>query len=350
MTEGLPAQLIEKAIAGNRRAIARLITHAERTQNGTEAVVRALHHRTGNAQIVGITGAPGCGKSTLVNGVAKAFRQRVFPNGNHPQVAIVAVDPSSPFTGGALLGDRIRMRDLSGDAGIFIRSMASRGSLGGLAEATAAVVKIFDAVGFDLILIETVGAGQAEVEIAQTAPTTIVIEAPGMGDDVQSIKAGILEIADILVVNKADNPNAKQTIKGLRLMLSLNPTGTRIQPTEAYKWQLPLLETVATNGKGIDTLVDKILAHRKFLEESGELMVREEARCRQEIERYLFLQLMKEVDAKMPATNQQQLITQVVSRKLDPYSAADPTVSANTYANILLIITCYTTSRTIYDY
>jgi LAO/AO transport system kinase len=200
------------------RALARLITAVENDDTAASAAISALYDCTGRAHIIGITGPPGAGKSSLVNQLAREIHGRGF------SVAIVAVDPSSPFTGGAILGDRVRMNDLAG-SGIFIRSMASRGRVGGLARTTANVVKLLDAYGFEVILVETVGAGQAEIEIANTAHTTLVIEAPGMGDDVQSIKAGILEIADILVVNKADRPGAHQTVKSLELMLHMGPMG-----------------------------------------------------------------------------------------------------------------------------
>lgn len=248
--------LIEQARQGRHRAIARLITNVENDREWAQAAVTALYAATGRAHIVGVTGSPGSGKSTLVNELAKAFRRQ------DQQVSAIAVDPSSPFTGGALLGDRVRMHDLSGDRGVFIRSMASRGSLGGLARATSAVLKILDAAGFDTILVETVGAGQAEVDIASTAHTTLVIEAPGMGDDIQSIKAGILEIADILVVNKADRPGAARTVKSLQAMLHLGTLGgTRhhgpivsqqpaVDARTGGAWQTAVYETIATDGKG----------------------------------------------------------------------------------------------------
>ena len=209
--------LVDGALQGDRRALSRLISRVE--DGGAEAwsALASLYPRTGQAQVVGVTGAPGTGKSTLVSEIAKYTRQ------HHPAitVGIVAVDPTSPFSGGAVLGDRIRMRNLAGDAGVFIRSMATRGSLGGLARATTDVVKVLDAVGFQLILIETVGAGQSEVDIARTADTVIVVEAPGLGDEVQAIKAGILEIADILVVNKADRDGVQSTVNALHTMLDL---------------------------------------------------------------------------------------------------------------------------------
>src|SRR5512136_939802 len=195
-------ELVEQALAGNRRALARLISQVENDGSLAAQTLAAIFARTGRARVVGVTGAPGTGKSTLVSELAKAYR------GTGQTVGIVAVDPTSPFSGGAVLGDRIRMRDLSGDPGVFIRSMATRGSLGGLARATASAIKVLDAAGFDLIMVETVGAGQSEVEIAQTAHTVVVVEATGMGDDVQAIKAGLLEIADVFAVNKADRPGA----------------------------------------------------------------------------------------------------------------------------------------------
>ena len=212
--------LAEAILAGERLALARTLSQVENGTPEGRAALDALFPHTGRAHLVGVTGAPGTGKSSLVNQLARSYRQP--PAGQTPRrVAVVAVDPTSPFTGGAILGDRIRMRDLAGDPGIFIRSMAARGSLGGLASATAALVQVFDAAGFDLILIETVGVGQAEVDIARLAHTTLVVEAPGMGDDIQAIKAGILEIADLLVINKADHPGVENTERALRGMLEL---------------------------------------------------------------------------------------------------------------------------------
>ena len=214
--------LAENVIQGERLALTRALTQIENNTSDGKQLLEEIFPHTGKAYLIGITGAPGTGKSTLVNQLALKLRQS--PNGEPPSVAIIAVDPTSPFSGGALLGDRVRMQDLAGDPGIFVRSMASRGSLGGLASTTAGLVQVFDAAGFEMILIETVGAGQSEVEIASHAHTTIVVEAPGLGDEIQTIKAGILEIADILVVNKADKPGAENSLRALRTMISLaNP-------------------------------------------------------------------------------------------------------------------------------
>jgi LAO/AO transport system kinase len=206
-------KLVTEALNGNRYALARLISQVEDDGVDARAALTALYPHTGTAHLVGVTGPPGSGKSTLVNEFAKELRAQGIT------VGIIAVDPTSPFTGGALLGDRVRMRDLAGDPGVFIRSMATRGSLGGLAQATSDVIKVLDAAGFDMILVETVGAGQAEVDIASTTHTTVVLEAPGMGDEVQALKAGLMEIADILVVNKADHAGADRTARALEMVI-----------------------------------------------------------------------------------------------------------------------------------
>src|SRR5512136_281005 len=220
--------LAQAVLEGSRLALARTLTAVENSSPEGRAAISTLFPHTGRAHLVGITGASGTGKSSLVNQLARYYRQPSV--GERPrQVAIVAVDPTSPFTGGAILGDRIRMRDLAGDPGVFIRSMATRGSLGGIASATSAVVQVLDAAGYDLVLIETVGAGQSEVDIVRLAHTTVVVEAPGLGDDIQAIKAGIMEIADILVVNKADLPGVENTERALRSSLSLShPPAQRI--------------------------------------------------------------------------------------------------------------------------
>lgn len=319
---------INKARQGHPRAVARLITQLENSDSAAQQIITALYTHTGQAHIVGVTGAPGSGKSTLVNELAKVYRR------HEKRVGIIAVDPSSPFTGGALLGDRVRMRDLSGDKGIFIRSMASRGSLGGLSRATAAAAKVLDAAGFDLVLIETVGAGQAEVDIAGAAHTTLVIEAPGMGDDIQSIKAGILEIADILVVNKADRPGAARTVRSLKTMLQLGPTGgtrhhgriiTAPDPhvVDQSAWQIPVLETISTDGSGIESLFEQIQAHRAHLQATDGWLTREKERSRREVLALLQYRFMARLETAVPASTRDELITAVAQRELDPYTAVD---------------------------
>jgi LAO/AO transport system kinase len=286
---------------GDRLALSRALTAVENGDPAGEDILSALFPHTGHSHLVGVTGAPGTGKSTLVNQLARAFRGVPTP-GITPKVAIIAVDPTSPFTGGALLGDRIRMQDLAGDKGIFIRSMASRGELGGLAHSTAAFATLLDGAGFDLIFIETVGAGQAEVDIARLAHTVLVIEAPGLGDEIQAIKAGILEIADVLVVNKADRPEAQNTARALQAMLemaqgggSLPPAGKHLLRTgrsadpaetrdEPEGWQPPVRLVTATEGKGIEQLMTDVLAHRSYLEESGLWQAKEVYRLQQDLD------------------------------------------------------------------
>lgn len=335
LSEKITTDWIDGARQGNPRSIARLITRVESDAAAAQTIIRAIYAHTGQAHIVGITGSPGSGKSSLVNELAKSFRR------GGRRVGIVAVDPTSPFTGGAILGDRVRMRDLSGDDGIFVRSMASRGSLGGLARATQAVVKILDAAGYEVILVETVGAGQAEVDIARAAHTTVVLEAPGMGDDVQSIKAGILEIADILVVNKADQPGANRTVKSLEMMLHLalpapsdghhhdaghhrgDPRLAEPAGRAMSSWNVPVLRTTATTGAGVDELAGMVDRHRLYLQESGGWAVREHARSLAEIERLLRDRFIDEMVARVPLAEREALVRAVAERRLDPYTAAD---------------------------
>ena len=324
-------ELLEKVRQGNIRAIARLITAVENDEAAAQSTTAALYAHTGNAHIIGVTGPPGCGKSTLVNELARGFNVRGLT------VGIIAVDPSSPFTGGALLGDRVRMADISGLEGVFIRSMASRGTLGGLAEATSSVIKVLDAAGFDVILIETVGAGQAEVDIAAVAHTVLVIEAPGSGDEVQSIKAGILEVADILVVNKADRPSVLRTVNALEMMLHLGqpvtshhqmllpgdrPSPIEAQPIAGDRWIVPVLQTIAIEGKGVEDLIEKVIEHRNYLVSSGEWFHRELQRSRREIERLLQNQIIARARRNILAEQREQYVTAVARRELDPYTAA----------------------------
>jgi LAO/AO transport system kinase len=301
---------------GSRLALARLLTQVE---NGTPAGDQALSElfaSTGNAHLVGITGAPGAGKSSLVNQLTLYYRRP--PAGLTPRrVAIVAVDPSSPFTGGAVLGDRVRMRDLAGDPGVFIRSMASRGALGGLAHTTAAVVQVLDAAGFEIILIETVGVGQDEVDIARLAHTTLVIEAPGAGDDIQAIKAGILEIADILVINKADRPGVENTERALRAMLEMSGRSAADGPA----WDVPLLRTIAIQGAGIPELAQAIAAHLDFLNGSGEKQRREAARLQAELDALLTEALVARFRASLPSDAYAQTLLALQSRQISPQEA-----------------------------
>src|SRR6266550_3174504 len=241
--------IVERLLNGDRRALARMVTLIENEIPAARQYLTELHQHAGKAHIVGVTGAPGAGKSTLVTRLVRELRRR------DRKIGVVAVDPSSPFTGGAILGDRIRMMELAGDPNVFIRSMASRGSLGGLSASTRDVVRAMDAAGYNPIIIETVGTGQAEVEVMRTAHTVMVVAAPGMGDDIQAIKAGILEIADIFVVSKADKPGADQTVAELAMLLSLDPH--RRQAT----WRIPVLKTSALKVQGISELVDAMQKH-----------------------------------------------------------------------------------------
>jgi LAO/AO transport system kinase len=333
---------ISSVLEGNRLALARLLTQVENNSPEGRAALVELFPHTGKAHLIGVTGAPGTGKSSLVNQLALHYRKQ-----DNKRVAIVAVDPSSPFTGGAVLGDRVRMRDLSGDAGVFIRSMATRGSLGGLAQTTASMVQVFDAAGFDIIMIETVGAGQSEVDVARLAHTTLVVEAPGMGDDIQAIKAGILEIADILVINKADRPGIENAEKALRSMLELaHPTGRVFKhhgiymseapgPENSEKdslssaatqgdisfWLPPIQKTVSIDGKGIAELAEHIARHAAHLRLSGDWAARERTRLGSEMEALLQEALMSQFREKVSGQKIDQIMSQVFERSLSPWEA-----------------------------
>lgn len=299
--------LAERTLAGDRRALARTLTRVEKGDIAGQQLIASLFPHSGKAHIVGFTGSPGTGKSTLVNAVIRHLRKA------GKVVGVIAVDPSSPFTGGAVLGDRIRMNEHIHDDGVFIRSMASRGSLGGLSRATGDAVTVMDAAGFDYVLVETVGAGQSEVEIAKEAQTTVVVEVPGLGDEVQAIKAGLLEIADVFAINKSDHPQANQTALSLRMMLDI-----AIRP---YIWKPPIVKTVATTGEGISDLVTEIQNHRAFLETSGQL----EARERQRVEDEFFRIVRRELFNRLKAATGSQYedaISRIVAREIDPYTAA----------------------------
>ena len=309
-----PGRLIERARTGDPRALARLVTLIENGAPELRPIMAALAPLTGGARVVGLTGSPGVGKSTMTGALVKAYRNEGL------RVAVIAVDPSSPFTGGALLGDRIRMQDHATDDGVFIRSMASRGHLGGLAVATPQALRVLDAAGFDLVLIETVGVGQAEVEIASLADTTIVLVAPGMGDSIQAAKAGILEVADVFAVNKADRPQAQQAVRDLRNMIAL---GGRGDP-DWSGWKPPIVSTVASTGEGISELAGKLDAHWAWLASSGEHERRRLARSREEVAGIALAALRRRM--KRLPEGLDEVAAQVASGELDPFTAADQLV------------------------
>jgi len=324
---------------GDRLALSRALTAVENSSKESRKIQSALFPFTGHAHLIGITGATGTGKSTLVNKLAKALRQDKS-NDEKPRVAIIAVDPTSPFTGGALLGDRIRMQDLAGDKGIFIRSMASRGALGGLAHQTAAFVTVLDAAGFDIILIETVGAGQSEVEISRLSHTVILVEAPGLGDDIQAIKAGIMEIADILVVNKADRPGADNTASAIQLMLDLAHGRNRPAVTKHFRsaneinktnsspnmepsWEPPILQITATEGKGIDELVENIHHHKAYLKDSGLWQQKEAERLKRDLEELIQHRLIGYWQKHLDKAQFDSVLEKVIQKEYPPIEAAE---------------------------
>ncbi len=304
-------EITERTLAGDKRALARLLTYIESGDPAGKAALAKLHRHSGRAHIIGITGSPGAGKSTLVSQLTLALRHR----GN--KIGVVAVDPSSPFTGGAILGDRIRMQELIGDPNVFIRSMASRGSVGGLSTATRDVVRALDATGFTHIIIETVGAGQAEVEIVRAAHSIVVVMAPGMGDDIQALKAGILEIADIFCVNKADRPGADQTASELRALLTLD------QRRKSGDWTPPVMKTTAATGEGVESLTDELANHFSYLENSGALQERRERQARSEILALLYQSMIAHMNITIGKERFDAVVAQVASMDNDPYTAAD---------------------------
>jgi len=303
-------ELVERARKGDARAVARLISLVEDASPLLREVMAGLAPYTGNAQIVGITGAPGVGKSTSTSALVSQLRA------TGKRVGVLAVDPSSPFSGGALLGDRVRMQDHATDPDVYIRSMASRGHLGGLAWTTPQALRVLDAAGCDVVVVETVGVGQSEVEIAGLADTTLVLLAPGMGDGIQAAKAGILEIGDIYVVNKADRDGADQVRRELRNMLAL-------ARDDEERWHPPIVQTVAQTGQGVDEVVARIDKHRAWLQDTGELERRRIRRARDEIEAIAVTALRARWGDVHTRTELDALAEQVAAGESDPYTAAD---------------------------
>jgi LAO/AO transport system kinase len=306
-------ELVQRFLEGNRRALARIISRVENETPEGREYLRAIFPRSGRAHTIGVTGGGGSGKSTLTGALAGEYRRR------GATVGIVAVDPSSPFTHGAILGDRIRMPDLALDPGVYVRSMASRGALGGLSPTIDDVVAVMDGFGFDYVIIETVGAGQDEVEIAGTALTTVLVNNPGTGDDIQALKAGIIEIGDILVVNKADHPGADVLVSQLQALLSLAPAGSR-RPR--------ILKTVALKGEGLAALADAIEEHRGYLESSGELEQHRSDDARHQVLGIARAILLERIQLNTPEQEIDELVRRVALRQLDPHTAAEELAAA----------------------
>ena len=345
--------LVEELLAGSQRALARTITKIENRAPGYREIVSALHAHTGDAEVIGITGSPGAGKSTLVDKLAKRYRDR------GDTVGVIAVDPSLPYTGGAVLGDRIRMASNVGDMDVFFRSMSARGRLGGLSTATADAVKALDAFGKDKIVIETVGAGQNEIDIVRTADSVVVLVQPGSGDDVQMLKAGILEIGDVFVVNKADMDGAARTVAELEEMIHLQREPTRNLDATGHhgtagadhgpnggdrpstdgedaseregkeaSWTPEVVETVATGGEGIDDLIETLTAHREFLESTGRLREKARTRYAEEIRTLVRSDVSDLVEGELDARGGvERLAEAVLDRETDPYTVADEVVA-----------------------
>jgi len=305
-----PAELFDAARAGDRGALARLLSYVERGGELARRVGRLAHPHSGGAYTVGLTGAPGSGKSTLTSAIIGHLRAL------GTEVAVLAIDPTSPFTGGAILGDRVRMQDHATDSGVFIRSMATRGHLGGLALATPEAVRLLDAVGRQWVLVETVGVGQVEVEVAGKADTTVVVVNPGWGDSVQANKAGLMEIADVFVINKADRPGVDETRRDLEQMLELSEL-----PRDA--WRPPIVTTVASAGQGAPELWDAVLAHRAHAERSGVLADRRAFRASEELREIITHRLHEKARQICTGERWDELTEQVVARSADPWTAAD---------------------------
>ncbi|MCW2605819.1 MAG: transporter [Frankiales bacterium] len=315
--------LVEQARDGSPRAVARLISLVEDASPALREVMALLAPHAGHARVVGLTGSPGVGKSTSTSALVGAYRRRGM------RVGVLAVDPSSPFSGGALLGDRVRMQDHATDDGVFIRSMATRGHLGGLSWATPQALRVLSAAGCDVVLIETVGVGQSELEVASLADTTLVLVAPGMGDGIQAAKAGILEVADVFVVNKADRDGADTVVRDLRYMQSLG-TQSPSQAKVEGKWVAPIVKTVAARGEGADDVVDRIEQHGQWLADTGQLEVRRTRRAADEVEAIALTALRARIGDLRGTDSLDKLAARVVAGDLDPYAAADELVAGLT--------------------
>lgn len=306
-------EIVDKLLSHSRLALSKAITAVENEYDDAVKIMTEIYPHTGNAYVIGITGPPGAGKSTLTDKLAKEYRKR------GKTVGIVAIDPTSPYSGGAILGDRIRMMDLMADEGIFVRSMATRGSLGGLSQKAGDAVKLMDAYGMDVIIVETVGVGQSEVDIVKTADTTMVVVIPGMGDDIQAIKAGILEIGDLFTINKADREGTDKLNIEIEMMLELNP--------EHVCWRPPINRTIASKGEGIEAVVDSIEAHKAYLIDSGKLSDIRKKRIKNEVEAMLNDRVNRYIDKEVIQTQGfDDLVVKMQSREIEPYSVVDDIV------------------------